>query len=380
MVIALLAAPYIVSPVYKFAKPEPFSGKYYCNPYQQMDSSWIIANFHSHSREWCGFTNGNAVCDSVIQVYRQIGYSHIGISNYQKITHVRQQDGIASIPVYEHGYNISKRHHLCLGAKKVVWTDFILFQTLTHKQYMLNVLRNTTDFLAINHPKFSNGYEESDFSSLSNYDAIEVLNHYVTSIHHWDSALSAGYRAVLLADDDMHHLYDMDETGTNFTVVNTGSIERHDIINALKAGRHYGVKVKLGPDESWQVKRERNAALSHPKIIDMQGDTLTVQFNKKVAAIRLKGQNGKMKKSFVDTDSAKYVFETADTYIRIEMEDSEGNLYLFNPVVRTDEPQQIKNPLKYTVNIWLTAIKYTATAILLLLIFVLYRRTKKRKK
>jgi hypothetical protein len=264
-----------------------------------------------------------------------MGYDHIGISNYQRITHIKKEN-IASIPVYEHGFNIKKRHHLCLGTDKVSWLDFFFFQTLSHKQFVLNKLKPATDFLVINHPKFSNGFEECDFTCLSNYDAIEVLNHYRTSIPHWDSALSAGYYAVLLANDDMHKLDKMDEISVNFTVVNVNSLSRYDIIQSLKAGRHYGVKAHLKPDENYQIKAERIAHLIHPSAIEMKGDTLLVQLDKAASVIRFVGQGGKLRNEALSTASAQYVFYQTDTYIRIEIEDRDSNLYLFNPIVRTD--------------------------------------------
>jgi hypothetical protein len=333
---SFLLIPYLVSPVYDFPQVKPFSGNAYYNPYLQTDSSWKICNFHAHSRSWGGLTDGKHTnIDAIFEVYQQMGYAHIGISNYQKITHI-EKENLASIPVYEHGFNIKKRHHLCLGTDKVSWLDFFFFQTLSHKQFVLNKLKPLTDFLVINHPKFSNGFEEADFTCLSNYDAVEVLNHYRTSIPHWDSALSSGYYAVLLANDDMHKLDKMDEVSVNFTVVNTNSIGRYDIIQSLKAGRHYGVKAHLKPNESYQVKAERIAHLIHPNAIEMKDDTLSLQLDREAAVIRFVGQGGELRNEVLSTAATQYVFHQTDTYIRIEIEDRDSNLYLFNPIVRTE--------------------------------------------
>ncbi|MDR1879048.1 MAG: glycosyltransferase family 39 protein [Bacteroidales bacterium] len=376
--VILLFIPYFVSPIYDFSEPKPFAGNRYYNPYQEMDTSWMIANFHAHSRSWGGFTDGKHTnIDSIFERYQQMGYTHIGISNYQKITYV-DKENIASIPVYEHGFNVKKRHHLCLGAEKVSWLDFFFFQTLSHKQYVLNHLRSTTGFLTVNHPKFANGFEEADFSILSNYDAIEVLNHYRTSVGHWDSALSSGYYAVLLANDDMHKLNKMDEVSVNLTVVNTSSLARYDIIQTLKAGKHYGVKVHLKPDESYRVKTERNANLVHPTSISMQGDTLWVELDTLVSVIRFVGQGGKLKDTTLLSRSAAYIFDTTDTYIRIEIEDKDSNLYLFNPVVLSDSPCVV-NTSRYAVNRGLTCLKRTAVlGIFLLIGFGLYYRKRNR--
>ena len=360
----IVAVPYIVAPVYDFAPAQPFAGSRYYNPYCGQDSLWQISNFHAHSRSWGGLTDGkDSHVDTVVETYRQMGYTHIGISNYQKITPLNV-DGVASIPTYEHGYNVKKRHHLCLGAKSVVWCDFIFAQTMSHKQFMLNRLRETTDFLAINHPKFCEGFEEGDFALLSNYDAVEVLNHYRTSIPHWDSALSSGYYAVLLANDDMHDVKGMGEIGVNMTLVNSASLARADIVGALKAGRHYGVKVKVKPDENLHIKRERNSSLIRPKSITMRGDTICAVFSRQSAEIRFVGQGGKVRKTLSLTDTARYVFAPDDTYIRIETNDSEGNLYLFNPIARCETAQPAK-PNRFAINIFYSIIKWMAIALIL---------------
>ncbi|MDR1180392.1 MAG: hypothetical protein LBL13_00215, partial [Bacteroidales bacterium] len=372
-----LLMPYFLSPVYHFSQPKSFSGNMYYNPYQQIDSSWEVCNFHAHSRSWGGLTDGkNTNIDTIFEVYQQMGYSHIGISNYQKITHI-EKENVASIPVYEHGFNIKKRHHLCLGADKVSWLDFFFFQTLNHKQFVLDKLRPTTDFLVINHPKFANGFEESDFSYLSNYDAVEVLNHYRTSISHWDSALSSGYYAVLLADDDMHKLDRMDETGVNFTVVNTNSLSRYDIIQCLKAGQHYGVKAHLKPNENYQIKAERIARLVHPNILEMRRDTLFIQLDTMVSVIRFVGEGGKLKDSVTLTKLAQYIFHQTDTYIRIEIEDMDSNLYLFNPVARSENPFPI-NSSRADIDWNKTNGKRIALSLIVLLfVFGLYWRKRK---
>ena len=367
LIISFLLVPYLISPVYNFSESKPFSGQRYYNPYQQMDSLWEVSNFHAHSNSWGRLTDGkNTSVDSIFELYQKMGYSHIGISNYQKITpiHPSKEKNSASIPAYEHGLNIKKRHHLCLGTDKVTWMDFFFFQTLSHKQFVLNKLKPTTDFLAINHPAFSNGFEASDFTYLSNYDAIEVLNHYRTSITHWDSALSSGYYAVLLANDDTHDLDKMDEVSTNFTVINTNSSTRYDIIQALKAGRHYGVKAHSQFDENYQSKANRIANLIRPNKIEMRGDTLVIQLDTTVSVIRFIGQGGLVKDSVTATKTAQYIFRQTDTYIRIELKDVDSNLYLFNPVVRTDDVVVV-NPNRAEVNICKTAFKRISILLIL---------------
>ena len=42
------------------------------------------------------------------------------------------------MPLYEHGYNISKEHQLAIGAERVEWLDFPFWTWLNQKQFILN--------------------------------------------------------------------------------------------------------------------------------------------------------------------------------------------------------------------------------------------------
>jgi hypothetical protein len=381
LITSVLFLPYLISPVYHFYEPKVFSGQMYYNPYQQLDTAWKVCNFHTHSKSWGGFTDGKSIhTDSIFEIYKKMGYSYLGISNYQKITHINSSlfgEVAIFIPAYEHGFNIKKRHHLCLGAKKVSWLDFVFFQTLSHKQFVLNKLKSSSDFVTINHPRFFNSFEESDLCYLSNYDAIEVLSQYRRSITHWDSALSSGYYAVLLANDDMHRLDKMDEIGANFTVINSNSFSQSEILQTLKVGRHIGVKANLKENEDYTIKTERIAHLTYPVKIEMKGDTLAIQLEAMASVIRFIGQGGEIKENVFWTNSAQYIFCQTDTYIRIEWVDMEGNSYLANPIVRTDD-SAIVNIYRAEIDSFKTNCKrIVIVTVLLLIVFGVYRRKRK---
>lgn len=377
-----LFLPYLASPVYDFVPGKQFSGQYIYNPYQQMQPSWKVANFHAHCKSWGGVTDGkNNSLQSFVDAYKYLGYDYFSVSNYQKIDNVKQADSnLFFIPTYEHGVNVKKRHYLILGADRVFWSDFFFWQTLHHKQFMINSLRGNCDFLTINHPKFCNGFQPSDMAKLSNYDAIEVLNHYRTSIAHWDTALSSGYYAVLLGNDDMHHLDSMDEIATNFTVLNVDTIgNRYEIINTLRRGQHFGVKVhRERSTETYLFKKERIANLVLPDSIAVSGDTIHCAFTQTVGTINFIGQGGVLKQESLNTQSAQYVMDTADTYIRIEVYDKDSNLLLFNPIVRS-QSKVIVNESRYVVNAKKTLLKHGVEILIALIIIgLLFRKRLKQ--
>src|ERR1700759_1199251 len=109
-----IAIPSLLAPVYRFPASQPFAGSALWNPYAQLTGTWLKANLHAHGVAWGGFTNGKQSDNDVVQAYKQHGYAVAGVSNYGSIAALH---GIDTIPLYEHGYNISKAHQLAGGAR-----------------------------------------------------------------------------------------------------------------------------------------------------------------------------------------------------------------------------------------------------------------------
>ena len=135
LLLLLIAIPSLLAPVYRFPPAQPFAGTALFNPYAHLAGTWQKANLHAHGRAWGGVTNGKQTDDEVVQAYTQRGYAVAGVSNYASIAAF---NGIATIPLYEHGYNIPKAHQLAIGARRVVWLDFPFWQTLDQKQFILD--------------------------------------------------------------------------------------------------------------------------------------------------------------------------------------------------------------------------------------------------
>src|SRR6266550_5820972 len=102
----LVALPYARGPLYRFPTPTVFSGPAFLNPYAGASAAWYRVNLHAHGRAWNGFTNGRQSAEEIVAAYHQRGYTIAGVSDYQ---HIAALDGVDTIPVYEHGYNLGKR-------------------------------------------------------------------------------------------------------------------------------------------------------------------------------------------------------------------------------------------------------------------------------
>jgi len=340
---------YLIAERYIFIEPRPFAGPVWHNPYAGMDSlNWRRTNLHMHSHAWGGITNGNQHSNhDVWELYRKLGYESIGISNYQYIDTLYSGQPFY-IPVYEHGYGIFKSHQLSIGARKVLWYDLPFGQNKHHKQYILNKLKERTELVSINHPTFFNGYAPEDFKYLSNYDLIEALNGYRNSIPHWDTALSSGKPAFLMANDDMHDITSPGEVGRRFMMVNAPDNHRKSILESLQNGKSFGVEIKMPLDETYEGKAQRFDTLPEVTAITISNDTLMVKVSKRPSEIRFYGQYGKLLYKAGRSASASYVLQPEDTYVRMEVlyptpNDVEGIVLYLNPVFRT--PDGIKPPM-----------------------------------
>lgn len=331
----LITVEYLISPVYIFPEPKPFSGDELFNPYESTDSNfWRKGNFQIQSESWYGITDGRKnTNDAIDSIYTLLNYDIIATSDYQKINKHRSERE-TYIPVYEHGYGIHKNHHVMIGAEKVIWTDYPIFQTIHHKQHMVNILHGSSELIFIAHPKLRHGWEPEDMTWITNYDGIEVLNGYRVSIEHWDAALSAGKNMRILADDDAHDISNRNEVGRYCTFIYSPSMHGDSIVSAMKAGRMFGADIY----RIWDEPMDEKIAKAHklPKLtgVKLNGDTLYVTLNKTAAKIRFIGQGGTPLDSLMSAKEARYVVKDSDTYVRTEIFFPNRTAYYLNPVIR----------------------------------------------
>jgi len=387
MVLILPALMYILPAYYHFPPPMRFAGDKWYNPYQTADKNhWQLANFHMHSRAWGGLTDGAENKDhQVYDTYRKNGFGSVSISNYQSINKL-YKDSAFYIPAYEHGYGIYKNHHLCLGAHKVIWYDLPYGQTIHHKQYIINRLRPTTEIISINHPSFFKGFKPEDFTKLTGYDFIETLNGFRNSVPHWDSALSAGRPALILANDDMHDINNVDEIGRRFTVINSPTNSRADIVASLKSGNAFGVYYQGEEGETLHQKNRQFALLPVVESVSITGDSLTVKLDTSAFEVRFFGQGGQLLQKDNHVKRASYKLKPDDTFVRIVLlfptrTNTEGLQFFLNPVMRSADGSLPAMPVVKVdlVKTWFSRIGLSILAIGLFWIVLRLRRRRRKK-
>lgn len=378
--IVLVILTSIFVPSYSFDEPKPFRGDYLHNPYQGMNpDNWIQANFHAHTRQFGGLTNGRANTNEMVDsVYTVLGFDHVGLSDYNKINYYDSANP-SYIPAYEHGYGIFKIHQLCIGAEKVRRLDFFAFQNLSMKQHTLNRLAKQTRLAIPAHPSFvKKGYLVDDMKYLSNYKLMEVLNGFRISTAHWDTALSNGHLVYLIGNDDSHNVTDITDIATRFTMINAPENEAEQLLSSLENGCAVGVDFPIIYDETLEQKVKRlKKNLPHITQVDLKGDTLSVSASKPISKIKFIGQKGKELSSQKNITTAYYIIQPDDNYVRTELKFKDGTTLYLNPITRHEDSDIIKQRLDH-INYPKTIILWTVY--LSIISFVAYRIIKRLRK
>jgi hypothetical protein len=321
--IAVVALPYAWAPVYRFPDSPAFAGTTLWNPYATASGSWLRSNLHAHGRAWSGLTSGEQPDAEVAARYRSMGYAVAGVSDYQ---HIAAFDGVDTIPLYEHGFNLGKNHQLAIGARAVDWFDLPLWQSLSHQQYVINRVKGKADLVSLNHPSSRDAYDVEAVRSLTNYDLIEIVNGPFTAEEIWDSALSSGHPVWALANDDTHDLNDARRTAVGWNMIDAASAGTADVVAALRAGRSYAV-LRTGTADG--------ASITTLRSVEVRDHDVTVTVDGAAADVSFVGQEGAVRKTVHHAQVASYSFTPADTYIRAVVKTPQTVLYL-NPVVRWD--------------------------------------------
>lgn len=335
VLIGMLIAFYLMAPIYEFSGPVKFSGDKLYNPYENMDSTqWRKYNFQVQSKAWLGITDGRKNSNDLIDsVYTEFGFDYVATSDYQKINY-HGQEKVTYIPTYEHGYNIFKTHQVCIDAKRILWTDLILWQTLSMKQWIIDQLKKECSIVSLAHPLLRHGYTVDDMKYLTNYDMMEVLNNARLSYDHWDAALSTGNLVWIMGNDDAHDVLNKNHVGRKFTMINSPYLQKDHIIKSLKSGNAYGVDFfpLMDIPMNERIQRSKNIPfITKVKLID---DTLEVAASQVARTITFIGQEGKTLETFSATKSAKYVIKNDDSYVRSVFNYDDNTSLCLNPIVR----------------------------------------------
>ncbi|KAA0993342.1 CehA/McbA family metallohydrolase domain-containing protein [Dyadobacter aurulentus] len=322
----LLISQYLLCARYQFPDPEPFEGPVVYNPYDSVSQQdWVKCNFHAHARAWNGVTNGKGSASDIHSAYDSLKYGVHCVSNYHHIDTTNEEER-TYLPVYEHGYNTTKTHQLVLGSSNVQWLDYLLPQTVHNKQHVLDKLYEWKTVTVLNHPAIRNGYTKNDLAQLGNYDCMEVLSPAATSTQEWDAALSAGRKVFVVGNDDTHDVISGNRLGKMCTFVNNPAKTGSGVLEALRAGRSYGVAMgETQPIDS----------VPYLLYVKVEKDSVFIKVSDTAQKVSIYGQNGRTIKTARETDRIAFLFRRDDHYARAEFHFSNGTGIYLNPVFFT---------------------------------------------
>ncbi|MEY4777483.1 MAG: hypothetical protein RIS13_231, partial [Bacteroidota bacterium] len=332
----ILVDQYLLCPHYSFTDPRPFHGEKIVNPYADANFNDVsTANFHAHTKSWGGLTNGKGNSSDVWQRYDSLGHTFHALSQYHKIdTFNKEKQNY--VPVYEHGYNLKKTHQLVIGAKRVVWKDYIFPQTLHNKQFILHEMaKDTNNLVVLNHPAVRSGYDVNDLKLLHYYDHIELLNPSAQSFAHWDTALTAGKKIFVVGNDDNHNIFNDNAIGRFTTLIFGAASDSKKMIDRMKKGQSVAVWLPQIHNETLESKRSKllnlHSLISGISLIDSM---LAINLSKSVAEIRVIGHHGKLKLKQRNISSLTFPFSQNDAYLRVELYLEDGTKLYLNPIFR----------------------------------------------
>ncbi len=367
VVVVLATLPYYYSCTYTYTESKPFSGAFFYNPYEQLNDTWVKANFHAHTKLAGGIANGKNTAEEMLSSYDSIGYDLPCISNYNSIL---QTNRIPYISDFEHGFNMGFVHQLVLNNESSIWFDYPLFQTVHHKQFILNHVKKPNNIIALAHPNFKLGYTNDDLKLLSNYDLIEVLSRTATSVDSWDAALTSGHAVWAIGNDDAHEA-DINSIGVCWTSINVKENTAKSILASLKRGSCVATR-------GW-----RGQNMQEVNFVKVDENNLIIGLNKKADSIVLKSDQGRTVGFVVNDSIIEYKIKPNNTYVRAEVfETEEWNTYTrmyLNPIIRSRDGSFSPHSNEAKISYFWTFIYWIGILIIqssLVFLFIRLRRKK----
>lgn len=344
--------------IYNFPEPRPFSGPDIYNPYASLDSTvcWKRANFHTHTHVEGPLNECLYWPDATDSLYRMLGYDIVTFSNHNELT-LHPYDTALQVNVYEHGYNIFQYHKLVFGSESVNYFDHLLPLLASQKQFQLDLLGKTSDFIQLNHPSRTRVFPKSQIEKLEGFEIMELDSHKTTENEYWDWSLSAGHYTFGLANDDLHHPERTYNTAIRCNFVDVASGRYADLKEALLGGAYYAMRVPDYGNGDWDEKIEGNQHLPAITAIGLDSlGTIFMTLSAKADSIKVTGQGHTTLALATDTNAVAYKMLPTDSYARLTAFFPGGEVIYTNPFARYDSSvaESPRRSPSHTVNLPLT--------------------------
>ena len=225
-------------------------GKELQSTYSAKPTPWLRGNIHTHTTN----SDGNRPPQEVVNIYAELNYDFLMISDHDKLTDPTKLDPKGMILIPGNEITAGGPHLLHVNAKSVV-------PPRPDRQAVLNQIAAQGGFAVMNHPNWN--YNHCDLAvleKLQGYAGIAIFNVVVLYLEgselatdKWDRLLAQNRRLWGFATDDSHN---DGHCGLAWLMVQTTERSIIGIVEALRAGRFYsstGVVVNDIQVEGWTV-------------------------------------------------------------------------------------------------------------------------------
>lgn len=343
-----------LSPIYRFAAPQPFAGPDIFDPYSTLDTTavWRRATMHTHTRVDGALNECKYWPEEVIERYEPFGYDYVGISNHNEITPHPKGEGP---DIYEHGYNLRNFHLLVIGAERVNHCDAPMPLLTSQLQWQLDMLRDECELLQINHPVRTPMLDKETFERLAGYDIMELAGglDYLEN-DYWDWALSAGHYSYGMLGDDLHDPDTPIKIASRCILLASPTTSEQDILATLRRGCFYSLRVPNYGGGNWEVKIERNRSLPRICDIGLRGDTIHMELSAVADSIVVYGQHHTVLATSRGVSALSYRLKAEDSYGRFVAYLPDRVVIMSNPFARYDASEAAMPGHRATHNIDLT--------------------------
>jgi hypothetical protein len=322
---------------------QSYFSQVYTNPYSNLkNGSYKKASFHLHSDE-VFFTPERHSTKDIIDTYKRYGYEILSISDYNRIT-IPDTLREISLPAYEWGSCLRKRHILILGIEELAPSKLFFSSFLENVQFAISFAKKRDAYVVVNHPHLYSAFSLEDLFKLYDYDAIEVLSPFGDIPETWDKLLSGGKKIHCAASDDLHYFPESitknfnqssfknfiqhiflqrnreGEALTRYLLVYTSELTKTNILNSLREGNFYCVKkfYRESPDPSIPE-------------IHFSKNKLFIKSSQKFLKLDLIGKNGNLLYTSSEKNFIEYEVKPEDMYARVIIYSLSGIIFS-NPV------------------------------------------------
>lgn len=326
-----------VSPIYSFPEPRPFSGADIYNPYSISDSTaqWMRANLHTHTRIEALTNECEYTPQQTLEQLQSFGYDIVTFSNHNTLTAHPEPEH--HVDLYEHGYNLLKFHKHVFGPRNGVWHfDNLLPILASQRQWQIDRLSRECDIVQLNHPLRTPFTTANMMQQLGGYRLVELDSGRSTTNSYWDEALSAGHYVLGTAGDDLHYPDRTDKIARRCTFILTPSAKYEDMLQALRTGSFYSMRLPDYGNGDWEIKRECNMTTPRLEAIGVEQERIFAKFSHEATRIVVYGQGGVTLKEELNSSTIEYYLSANEPYARIVAHFPEGEVIYTNPFARYD--------------------------------------------